>query len=375
MASSEEYHRKTWRLQSFAVEKNAKSVSPGQLMLDRANAEFGIIRNTHQGVHVVVRFPDTNEPVYFAAKDVRAAAWREKCKKVSVLLQYIQVDLEFRLHDCARSFLDGLEDLTLAVGNHFFYSYEVPKNEAFMRADFDMVKMGYTNRDAQPWASFPAVTSEWPRLRKTGEWSDFTVIAEGTKFPVHRVKICKESLFFQAACTGGFAEAVMQSIELPESASTVESLLDEMYDLYNPVTSSLFTGFVATRLDMEKERNMNQLLALFIAADKYNLEKIKRKAAEAMIDRLPFIQDPLIIVDLACSVYSDDCPQNDRGLRRAVVACMQARMPCILQDQDAWQEFSNNKAVLKAFHRYQCEVAQFDSSDGTVTPPATPTKK
>ena len=44
-------------------------------------------------------------------------------------------------------------------------------------------------------------------------------------------------------------------------------MLDEIYGTYNSTTGSLFTGFVL-RSEIEKERVLNDLLGLFIAADK-----------------------------------------------------------------------------------------------------------
>ena len=69
---------------------------------------------------------------------------------------------------------------------------------AFVKPDFDMEQQGFTSRVAQPWMTAPADASEWPHLRKTCEWSDFTVIAGGSEFRVHRVKLCKESHYFKA---------------------------------------------------------------------------------------------------------------------------------------------------------------------------------
>lgn len=62
-------------------------------------------------------------------------------------------------------------------------------------------------------------------------------------------------------------ESVRQSVQLPESAATVNNLLDETYTSYSLATASLFTNF-ATRAELEKEHVLSQLLALFIAADK-----------------------------------------------------------------------------------------------------------
>jgi histone acetyltransferase HTATIP len=256
----------TWLLQSFAFGKDQKTTGPTNLFLDRANAEFGFIRYSAHNVAAILRFPDTDEPMYFQAEDVRAAAWREKCKKVCVLFQHLQLDLEFASPDLARSFLDMLGDIMMAAGIQF-YAYEVPPKVAFMKADFDMEQQGFTSRATQPWIAVQNESSEWPRLRKTGEWSDFTIFAGGSQFPVHRVKICKESNYFKVVCSGGFRETAQQSVVLPEPARIVSTLLDEMYGVYNPTTGSIFTSF-APRKEIEKEHMLNQLLDLFVAADK-----------------------------------------------------------------------------------------------------------
>jgi len=120
-----------WLLQSFSIGKEQKTAGPTFLFLDRANAEFGFVSSNSSSIATVLRFPETNEPIYFQAKTARAAAWRDKSKKVSILFQHLQVDLEFASTDRARGFLDVLEDIATAAGNHFFYSYEVPQYVSF----------------------------------------------------------------------------------------------------------------------------------------------------------------------------------------------------------------------------------------------------
>jgi hypothetical protein len=116
-----------WLLQSFVIGKEQKTIGATNLFLDRSNAEFGLIRYTAANIASVLRFPETNEPMYFQAKNARAAAWRDKSKKVSILFQHLQLDLEFASPDRACAFLNVLEDIAMAAGNHFFYSYEVPQ--------------------------------------------------------------------------------------------------------------------------------------------------------------------------------------------------------------------------------------------------------
>ncbi len=99
------------------------------------------------------------------------------------------------------------------------------------------------------------------------------------------LRLCKESDYFKTICSGGFAVLIPVSnardhvddvlcketkdrwVKLPEPERVVDLLLDEMYDTYNSTTGSLFSGF-ALRTEMEKEQVMNDLLHLFIAADK-----------------------------------------------------------------------------------------------------------
>ena len=170
-------------------------------------------------------------------------------------------------------------------------------------------------------------------------------------------------------------ETEKRCITLPESPETICTLLQEIYEVYNPTTGSIITNF-ALRRAMEKDRVMTDLLALFVAADKYNLESIKHHAASAIIDRLPFIHDPLSIVDLACSIYSSDMPSTDRRLKKAIIALLMMRMAAIMEDEDAWEEYAGNGRLGKAVHRWQCEMSDVvSSSSGVLTPPITPTKK
>ncbi|KAH7410362.1 hypothetical protein DE146DRAFT_675082 [Phaeosphaeria sp. MPI-PUGE-AT-0046c] len=364
-----DYGPAIWILASFTVSQTYKSHGPSRLYLDRANGEFGVVSMSPHATPTMAQFPD-DEPIYFEGKCARAAAWRSKCKKVVLLFEHCQVDLEFAAVDSAHDFLHAVEDIAMGTGNNFFYSYEVPSGIPFVRADFDMVKHNYVDRTPHP---VPAADSEWSQLRQSGEWADFTIIAEGRSFSVHRVRLCTVSLYFKAVCSGGFAESQKQSIELPESSQTISALLDEIYDTYNSTTGSVFTNF-ALRPEMEKEQAVAQLLDLFIASDKYNLEKIKRKVSYAIIDRLPFIKDPLMVIEIATNIYHEQHPFVDHGLRRAIIVQIDARMPTIIGDEGAWKELMDDKKVLKALHVFMCEGRDDDGEGGVLTPPVTPVR-
>ena len=126
ISTVEEHQIVTWPVESFSSDNLPACTGPVELFLDRSNGDFGLVRYTSAAVAAAVRKPSTGEPIYFRAKDARAAAWREKCKKVSVLLHSLQIDLEFASAGHARGFLSVLEDLVTTNGNYFFHSYEVP---------------------------------------------------------------------------------------------------------------------------------------------------------------------------------------------------------------------------------------------------------
>jgi hypothetical protein len=123
--NSGEYDAVTWDLQSFTINLELKSFGLSRLYLDRANGEFGIVSASSSVMTTLAQYPD-NEPIYFQGKMARAVSWRAKCKKISLLFNHYQIDFEFFHVEAAHSFLHVVENITMAAGNHFFYSYEVP---------------------------------------------------------------------------------------------------------------------------------------------------------------------------------------------------------------------------------------------------------
>ncbi|KAF2845197.1 hypothetical protein T440DRAFT_282342 [Plenodomus tracheiphilus IPT5] len=369
----------TWPLTAFAITNEFKSTSRAELILDRANNEFGLIYALEPGTAVVAQFPDSDEPVYFAVSKIRAACLRTgtSCKKICILMAHFQLDLAFATGQGVSDFMQVLGRLITKVGNEHFEIYEAASNAALGRADFNMHKecYGLQSQGARQWMAVPDTnTSEWARIYKAGKCSDFTVIAGGTLFPVHRVLLCTRSEYFNAVCDGRFSETEQCSITLPEDAKTISTLLQELYEVYNPTTGSLFTNF-ALRRAFEKECIMSDLLSLFVTADKYGMSSVRQKTSEAIVDRLPFIHDPLSIVDLASNVYDVEFPAMDCGLRKVVVMQLHLRLSAIMNDEDAWKEYSDNKEVLKALHGYQCGMSGVGERTGLSTPPASPKKK
>lgn len=121
-----DYGSSIWFLASFTISHTYKSHAPSRLYLDRANGEFGMISISPDATPTLAQFPD-DEPIFFQGKCARAAAWRSRCKKIVLLFEHCQIDLEFAAVDSAHDFLHAVEDIAMGAGNNFFYSYDVPQ--------------------------------------------------------------------------------------------------------------------------------------------------------------------------------------------------------------------------------------------------------
>jgi hypothetical protein len=130
MAHKMEHHLEdhapiTWPIQSFTVDHDFKSPSYAYMLLDRANSGFGLFYHIAPGTGVMAQTPE-NEPIYFQVSSTRAACSRpgQTCKKVCILLQAVQIDLEFTTADHASDFLHSLGRLASKVGNLDFEVFE-----------------------------------------------------------------------------------------------------------------------------------------------------------------------------------------------------------------------------------------------------------
>jgi hypothetical protein len=103
--------------------------------------------------------------------------------------------------------------------------------------------------------------------------------------------------------------------------------------------------------------------------------------ARAIVDRMQFVEDPLTLVDLAISIFDEQCPQVDRGLRKAITGLLCVdRMPAIMDNQAAWEEYTGNKTLLRAVHVMKfpgsgkVRSLVVDETEQCATPPETPVR-
>lgn len=119
-----DYGPAVWFISSFTVSQTYKSHGPSRLYLDRANGEFGVISVSPEATPTLALYPD-DEPIHFEGKTTRAAWWGTRRKKIVLLFEHCQVDLDFAAVDSAHDFLHTIEDIAMGAGNNFFSSYEI----------------------------------------------------------------------------------------------------------------------------------------------------------------------------------------------------------------------------------------------------------
>ena len=79
-------------------------------------------------------------------------------------------------------------------------------------------------------------------MYETGDWSDLTIEAGRKEFKIHKSVVCSACPFINAACTKGFLETHTNNIKLPESAETIEAMLQHFYaiPLWSPEQDGVY---------------------------------------------------------------------------------------------------------------------------------------
>ncbi|KAF2739522.1 hypothetical protein EJ04DRAFT_559867 [Polyplosphaeria fusca] len=322
------------------------------VLLDITTREIGITLEGANGSKILAQ-TDERKKISCNVQDIIFivhAFQVSNCPKISLKPAEGQPwNIVFETQKSAIKFLDILRELrgdTLVVR-----SLAAKHVNAFSGPNYNMQAQGIEDMSAtKASASTDASSSPFKRLWFTGDYADFVVVAAGGQtFNVHRAVVCTQSCFFKAACGQGFLEAESHRIRLEEDAVVVEALLRELYGVESRFTGSPFTYF-AYEPNVIKERIINDLIKIFIAADKYGMENICVRAAEAIRCRLPFLQDLESVIEAVNSVM-EACPERDCGLRVIMMDHLETRFPHIHNNEAAEDAILEHPLVAKAMLR------------------------
>ena len=140
-------------------------------------------------------------------------------------------------------------------------------------------------------------------LRNQAVLCDVHLVAEGAKFPAHRVVLATASPYFQAMFTGGFKENQMDEIKLNYMSSEgLKCVLDTIYtgelslseenvcDVL-PVASQLQLNEIVENCEGFFTRNIctHKCLSFLSAAEKYDLQKAVNKCNKFVLNNFDVI--------------------------------------------------------------------------------------
>ncbi|KAL8643847.1 MAG: hypothetical protein Q9226_008081 [Calogaya cf. arnoldii] len=142
-----------------------------------------------------------------------------------------------------------------------------------------------------------------------GKLTDLTIKCGSEEFRCHKIVVCSQSKFFEAACTSGFSETATSTVNLEENPSLIRIMLDFLYtQTYDLPTTSL-----TEEMDEDgDDESLNNLIALYALGDKYAISSLCQHAA---LDFEEIVHDPeQTLLSSIPQLYSS-IPENDRMLR------------------------------------------------------------
>ncbi|KAL8959986.1 MAG: hypothetical protein Q9193_003239 [Seirophora villosa] len=166
----------------------------------------------------------------------------------------------------------------------------------------------------------------------SGCFTDLTIVCEGHEFKCHKVVVCSQSGFFEAACTNGFQETQTSRIELvDDEAHHVSLMLKFLYAQRYPDRD----GFPSSELfdEFGPQLFLKTYVSLYVLGDKYGIPMLCTYVAASFAERAEsaITADFLKCVPL---IYSSVPDSSSHPLRTVVVAEITSRASDITTSEE-----------------------------------------
>ncbi|KAL8662663.1 MAG: hypothetical protein Q9202_004528 [Teloschistes flavicans] len=147
----------------------------------------------------------------------------------------------------------------------------------------------------------------------SGQFTDLVINCAGYQFECHKLIVCTQSTFFNAACVNSFQEGLTSVINLPcDDPYLIRVLLSFFY------TGSLYLRAHAEDIELNDPKHPNYryrtVVLLYALADKYGISSLTHACSQSL--RWAYTNYNAVIGLLHCvpSTYTTT-PDTNRGLR------------------------------------------------------------
>lgn len=187
-------------------------------------------------------------------------------------------------------------------------------------------------------------------LLDKGKYSDLTISCEGIDFKVHRVVVCSQSSFFDAAVSSGFRvralhyhtpqptqnphrsnnpakEATLSRVDLPED--DVETITRVLTFCYVQDYNASIDPDLSKPSDLKSGAVAHNNLRVYLAADKFNIPLLKKVASERVIAWASLNWNSASFTEIVRDIWCC-APPHDAGLRDAITGIVSSHIQHLL---------------------------------------------
>ncbi|KAL8685152.1 MAG: hypothetical protein Q9218_007945 [Villophora microphyllina] len=169
---------------------------------------------------------------------------------------------------------------------------------------------------------------------KEGRFTDLIITCQGQKFECHKIVICTQSKFFEAACSNGFKESSSSVVDLPEdNPKYIKFMLEFLYGY-----RGVYTDSDTALLDVKSpDYILKNYFGLIVLGDKYGIPALKEDVEDYLDYHLRPCSSVSDFLELIPFVYTE-FKDHHSEIRDTIVQSI-LRHP----DKILWEK---NKAIM-----------------------------
>ncbi|KAI4130485.1 MAG: hypothetical protein LQ338_001716 [Usnochroma carphineum] len=177
-----------------------------------------------------------------------------------------------------------------------------------------------------------------------GRFTDLTISCAGQDFKCHKVVVCPQSSFFEAACTNGFQESLSSKIELVDDHPYHVALMVEFLYTQEYTAADHFAALFDVK---HPEYVFKAHISLYAMGDKYGVPRLCRYSSHRFHESA---HPRGLFTTLNCVplIYSST-PDTNRTLRDQIVSNIIQSSKGVASDEECKKEMRQHVDEIQQF--------------------------